>query len=78
MDGEPQGGGLPTNRWTVNQVVADNYALTVAADVEPGPHVLEVGMYLLETLERLPVRDADTGTLLGDRIVLGTIEVVSP
>lgn len=78
MDSEPQGGSLPTDRWTVGQVVQDNYALSVSADATPGPHVLEVGMYLLETLERLPVRDPDSGAPLGDRVLLGTIEVVAP
>jgi hypothetical protein len=78
MDGEPQGGALPTNRWTVDQVVQDNYALAVAPDAPPGRYILEVGMYVLETLERLPVRDTDSGEPLGDRVVLGTIEVVAP
>lgn len=78
LDSEPQGGGLPTDRWVVDQVVQDNYALTVAADATPGPHVLEVGMYLLETRERLPVHDPDTGALWGDRILLGTVEVIAP
>jgi hypothetical protein len=59
----------------VGQVVQDNYALSVAADAAHGPHVLEVGMYLLETLTRLPVRDPYTGAPLGDRVVLGTIQV---
>jgi hypothetical protein len=77
MDSEPQGGGLPTDRWTVGQTIEDNYALTVDADASPGPHLLEVGMYRLETLDRLPVRDADTDQLLGDRVVLGTVEVVA-
>jgi mannosyltransferase len=76
MDSEPQGGGLPTNHWTVGQIVPDNYALTVDAGASPGPHVLEVGMYLLETRQRLPVRDPDTGASLGDRVLLGTVEVV--
>jgi 4-amino-4-deoxy-L-arabinose transferase-like glycosyltransferase len=76
MDSEPQGGSLPTNRWTVGQIVPDNYALTVAAGASAGPHVLEVGMYLLGTLQRLPVRDPDTGASLGDRVLLGTVQVV--
>jgi mannosyltransferase len=76
VDSEPQGGGLPTNRWAVGQIVPDNYALTVDTGASPGPHVLEVGMYLLGTLERLPVRDPDTGASLGDRALLGTVEVV--
>ncbi len=31
MDSEPQGGGLPTDRWQVGQIVQDNYALVVRA-----------------------------------------------
>jgi mannosyltransferase len=78
MDGEPQGGALPTDRWVVGQIVQDNYALAVAPDAAPGPYVLEVGMYLLATLDRLPARDPETGAVLGDRVLLGTIEVVAP
>lgn len=78
MDSEPQGGSLPTDHWSVGQAIQDNYALTVSADATPGPHTLEVGMYLLTTLERLPVRDPDSGVPLGDRVLLGTVEVVAP
>ena len=78
VDSEPQGGGLPTDRWAAGQIVHDSYALVLSPDAQPGPHTLEVGMYLLETLDRLPVRDADSGASLGDRVLLGTIEVVAP
>jgi mannosyltransferase len=78
MDGEPQGGALPTDRWIPDQVITDNYALIVAGDAQPGPHVLEVGMYRLDTLERLPSRDADSGAALGDRVLLGSVEVIAP
>jgi mannosyltransferase len=78
VDSEPQGGGLPTDRWIVGQIVEDNYALTVSVDAQPGPHVLEVGMYLLETMDRLAVRDPETGVDLTDRVLLGTVEVVGP
>jgi hypothetical protein len=78
MDSEPQGGSLPTDRWTVGQVVQDNYALTVSSEASPGSHVLEVGMYFLETLKRLPVLDPDSDAPLGDRVLLGTVEVVAP
>ncbi len=76
MDGEPQGGGLPTDRWVVGQVVPDNYALEVSPGARPGSHVLEVGMYLLATMERLLVQDPDSGTELSNRVILGTVEVV--
>lgn len=78
VDSEPQGGGLPTNRWTVGQVVEDNYALKVDEGAQPGTYWLEVGMYLLETFERLPVTDPDDGAYLGDRVLLGAVEVVAP
>ena len=78
VDSEPQGGGLPTDRWDAGQVVQDNYALTIDPNAGSGLHVVEAGMYLLETLERLPVRDSDSGTHLGDRVLLGTIEVQAP
>lgn len=78
VDSEPQGGGLPTDRWTTGQVVQDNYALTVAPGASPGSHLVEVGMYRLDTMERLPVRDPETGVLLGDRVVLGMVQVEAP
>jgi hypothetical protein len=59
-------------------VVQDNYALTVAADADPGLHVVEVGMYSWITGERLPVIDPGTKESLGDRVLLGTIEVIAP
>ena len=77
VDSEPQGGGLPTDQWVAGEMVQDNYALAVP-DTASGPHILEVGMYLLETLDRLPVHDPATGAPLGDRILLGTVEVVGP
>ena len=78
VDSEPQGGGWPTDRWTPGELVRDNYALTVDAAAVPGPHALEVGMYLLATMDRLPVRDPESGTDLGDRIVVATVQVVRP
>jgi hypothetical protein len=78
VDSEPQGGGLPTDRWEVGQVVEDNYALVIDPSTRPGPHVIEVGMYLLATLERLPARDLITGAAQEDRVLLGTVEVQAP
>lgn len=78
VDSEPQGGGWPTDRWVPGELVRDNYALTVDAAAVPGPHALEVGMYLLATMDRLPVRDPESGADLGDRIVVATVQVVRP
>jgi hypothetical protein len=62
----------------VGQVVQDNYALVIPKDAPPGSYAIEVGMYRLETLGRLPVRDTETGADQGDRVLLGSIEVVGP
>jgi hypothetical protein len=78
MDSEPQGGGLPTDRWPAGQTIADNYALTIPVGTPPGLYGLEVGMYQLDTLQRLTVRDPDTDAALGDRLLLGDVEVVAP
>jgi len=74
MDGEPLGGTHPTTEWQFGEIVRDNYGLLIAPDTPPGEYLLEVGMYYLPTLERLPVLDA-SGSAEDDRVVLGRIVV---
>lgn len=74
MDGEPLGGTHPTTEWQFGEIVRDNYGLLIAPDTPPGEYLLEVGMYYLPTLERLPVLDA-SGKVKDDRVVLGGIAV---
>jgi mannosyltransferase len=74
MDGEPLGGVRPTTEWQLGEIVHDSYGLLVAPDTPPGEYLLEVGMYYLPTLERLPLLDA-SGDVEDDRVVLGTIVV---
>jgi mannosyltransferase len=74
MDSEPLGGTHPTTEWQFGEIVRDNYGLLVAPDTPPGEYLLEVGMYYLPTLERLPVLDASGGAQ-DDRVVLGRIAI---
>jgi hypothetical protein len=74
MDSEPLGGTHPTTEWQIGEIVRDNYGLLIAPDTPPGEYLLEVGMYYLPTLERLPVLDA-SGSVQDDRVVLGRIAV---
>jgi 4-amino-4-deoxy-L-arabinose transferase-like glycosyltransferase len=56
-DGQPQGGGFPTREWFPKDVIVDEHRLALSGEnVPPGPHVLEVGMYQLESNTRLPAR----------------------
>jgi hypothetical protein len=54
-DGQPQGGWYPTTIWDVGEVVTDSVTLNLPADPPSGGYQMVVGVYLLETLERLPV-----------------------
>jgi hypothetical protein len=75
-DAEPVGGTRPTTTWQEGEVIADNYGVLVLPGTPPGEHQLEIGMYNLETGERLPVsRD---GEPLGDHILLEPIQVLQP
>jgi len=75
-DAEPVGGTRPTTTWQEGGVVADNYGVLVLPGTPPGEHQLEIGMYSLDTGERLPV--SQDGEPLGDRVLLEPIEVLQP
>ena len=74
-DNEPLGGSYPTSFWDAGEVMKDEYELIVKEGTPPGEYLLEVGMYLLSTGERLRVLEG--GKVVGDRILLGVVEVVS-
>jgi 4-amino-4-deoxy-L-arabinose transferase-like glycosyltransferase len=73
-DSEPLNGGYPTSQWLVGQVIMDRHELQIDPAAPPGEYQLEVGLYLLATGERLPVR-GEGGEMVGDRILLGGVQV---
>jgi hypothetical protein len=75
-DSEPLERGYPTQQWFVDQVVVDRHVLTVEPGAPTGEYELEVGMYLLRTMQRLQVTDGRGHT--ADRIVLGRFQVIEP
>ena len=70
QDSQPQSGGFPTLDWFVGDIISDPYALHVQTGAPPGDYTLQVGMYLLETLTRLPAYDSSGARLPGDAIPL--------
>ena len=74
-DGIPLVGHRPTTTWRPGEELVDSYVLSLPEDVAPGPYELSVGMYLRETMERLPALDADGNRFADDRVVYGAIEV---
>ncbi len=75
VDAWPVQGTLPTSTWKAGQTVADPYGVTLKPDAPGGRYRVEVGWYLLKTLRRLPIVDAN-GRPIDDRFVVG--EVVVP
>ncbi len=77
-DYTPLGGACPTYlwfpKWLPGQTFTDPYRLSIPPDLPAGEYWLEVGMYGMTSLKRLPVVDLG-GSLSGDRIVLGPVRV---
>jgi 4-amino-4-deoxy-L-arabinose transferase-like glycosyltransferase len=74
QDSVPKAGTYPTTLWVEGEVVADEYEIVVKPDAPPGQYVIEVGMYLPQSGQRLPVLD-ELGQVEGDRVLLGTVEI---
>jgi hypothetical protein len=73
QDNQPVEGRYPTSIWDTGEIVVDQYHLSIAPDAPGGEYHLEVGMYLLSTLERLKVVSGDEEGQ--DRIGLGLVLV---
>jgi hypothetical protein len=77
-DYTPLGGASPTYlwfpKWIPGQTYVDPYRLLLPADLPPGEYLLEVGLYGMTSLRRLPVVDS-VGNLAGDRVILGKVQV---
>jgi len=74
VDQWPLDGTLATRDWSPGRVVDDPYHVPLAGDAPPGTYQIEVGWYLLATLRRLPVVDAE-GRPVDDRVIIGTVTV---
>ncbi len=77
-DYTPLGGAFPSYlwfpKWLEGQRVTDPYRLQLPAEIPPGRYWLEVGMYEMGSVRRIPQFNA-TGAMTGDRFILGPVEV---
>ncbi|MBI2954145.1 MAG: glycosyltransferase family 39 protein [Chloroflexi bacterium] len=71
-DSQPLGGAYPTSRWRSGEVVVDKYSVRIDPTTPPGDYHPRVGMYLLSTMERLPVAGS---RLAGDTVELQSIKI---
>ncbi len=73
VDAWPRQGTFPTSQWTPGEIVHDPYLITLSPDLPPGSYRLQVGWYLLATLERLPVLD-EAGAPVDNRYLVSGLE----
>jgi 4-amino-4-deoxy-L-arabinose transferase-like glycosyltransferase len=71
-DSQPLGGDYPTHQWRAGETVIDPYCIDLPADLPPGEYRIVVGMYRLETLERLPVAGDTSGE---NAVILGEVHL---
>jgi hypothetical protein len=68
-DGMPRNWTYPTTWWDAGEVVADCITVDIST-LSPGRYDVSVGIYLPETLERLPVVDGGGAPLSERRLIL--------
>jgi len=73
-DGLPVEGTRPTTHWRSGEIIVDPYEIVVSLGVLPGKYAIEVGMYQLESGQRLEVIGAD-GQVLDNRVILQEVQV---
>jgi hypothetical protein len=75
-DGQPVNGARPTTGWLPGEYVTDVHYIPVPGELEPGPYVVEVGLYDagVPAMPRLLIVDAE-GEVEGDRVIFGPVEV---
>ncbi len=77
-DGVPVHGERPTWSWWAGEVIQDEHTLDTGLDLPPGVYTLSAGMYDPVTALRLPVIGPTGEHSPKDRVVLGSVRVVSP
>jgi len=81
QDNQPRNSTYPTGLWDEKEIVEDLYHLPIPAGLLAGrrPVLLAVGMYRLETLERLAVFDENGQRLADDQVTLrGKVPLPEP
>jgi len=74
-DGPPLNGDYPVELWAAGDMIADPRTVVLPDDLPPGRYTLLVGLYSLQTGERLPAFDVDGARLPADAVPLAEVEV---
>jgi hypothetical protein len=77
--------GIPVDQWQPDDVIVQRHSLAIPSEAPPGTYRVQVGAYTLPDVQRLPIYgDASSEALgvkaaaVGDRMLVGQLEVVKP
>lgn len=76
QDGQPRDGRYPTSVWDPGEMVDDPHYLALPAGLADGDYQVVVGLYSVESGERLPVLDSE-GRPVGDAFPLVSLSLSS-
>ena len=62
-DSTPECGVNPTTRWEPGQIIPDTHIIPISSDIPPGQSTIKIGMYQLDTLERMAIDGASNNIL---------------
>jgi hypothetical protein len=74
IDAWPLEGTFPTSQWQPGEIIQDPYQIQLSADLPPGNYRLQVGLYLLASMRRLPLLDAQ-GQPIDDKVIISGLTV---
>ncbi len=74
-DGPPQNGRYPTSIWETGEEIKDIRRIMLPEEIPPGQYLVAIGMYDLETGQRLPATLADGTAAENNRVELLTLQV---
>ena len=74
-DIQPVRGTYPTSLWAEGEVVVDPHTIWTQQDAPLGLYRVEVGLYLLQSMERLQLLDS-SGNAIDDRLIIDLMEIV--
>lgn len=74
VDAWPVQGTRATSGWPVNETIHDRFEVRVPEDAPLGTYQVEVGWYLLATLDRLPVVTS-AGVAVDDKFIAGEVVI---
>ncbi|GAB4569447.1 MAG: hypothetical protein Kow0047_22700 [Anaerolineae bacterium] len=77
-DAPPAQGEAPTTGWLPGEVILDEYDVTLPDSLPPGEYQLIVGFYDGQTLQRVPVRVDESGSLSDHYLLSAQIRIGQP